>query len=65
MAIHTSDAKYTTLGVERTQPPARAFLVRFHQPAVADNIGGKDRSKSALDTFGRHVILQVWERRTC
>ncbi len=40
---------------------AQAFesprLILFHEPAIADHIGGQDGSKAALGAFLHHVVL--------
>jgi hypothetical protein len=38
------------------QPRKRANLVAPHQPAVAGNVGSKDRSKFALYRVNRHAL---------
>ena len=38
----------------RLQPRNRADLVERHQPAVADDIGGKNRRELAFDRLDRH-----------
>jgi hypothetical protein len=58
------------LGIDRFaamgfEPRQRAFLVRAHQPAVARDIGRKDRGQPALDppafhgARSRHLLRHI------
>ena len=56
-ALPERDLGIDQIATQGFETRERPFLVRFHEPAVPDHIGGEDGGKPALGTFFGHLLL--------